>query len=132
MKSLANADSSQNEADCVAAAQAFGRGLHSKQDESAHRLWPQGVAGRGIIPHPGWWDTFHDYELPNNYCADWWWHRYVHREPDYDTWLDTPDQRFSQARARYKVGDDTYQATGSFSTEVRKHCFCKRFMLSAP
>ena len=130
---LKDGDRYQDRTHCVRAAQAFGSGLHSWQDVSAHRSWPIGGTGWGSgIAHPEWWDDWYG-EVNSGYpLSDVWWARYYRARPiddDYNEWTGSGTQIASQEAARIQVTSDSEDALKSFVEEVRKHCFCSKDML---
>jgi hypothetical protein len=105
--------------------------MHSLQDKSAHRKWPNGLPWRNqLTAHPGWWDAYYDWELPNAYPNDQsFWHRVIRQSPDYDSWQDTAEQRTSLEASRVKVKENSLMAIDQFVGEVETHCFCAPLML---
>jgi hypothetical protein len=136
MAELAAGQQTQQELHCVRAAQAFGRGLHSLQDRSAHRDWPWGD-GTWFpwVQHPGWWDAWLDTEYEDTGWFDWFWSVFVD-DPIYDPWAEAGtfaqlQQRQSQEQARMDVVRDSMRALGRFEASVRNTCFCRERMLEA-
>ena len=123
-----------NEMKCLEAARAFGRGLHSRQDRSAHRPWADGGswynAGAQLIAHPGWWDAWVDSDYPNSYPSDEFWKRY-NDQPDYAAWLNTSEQNASQAAVRAQVITDSHDAIGLFVEAVQSSC-CRNVIMLIP
>ncbi len=133
---LAASDKDQNRMHCVEAAQAFGRGLHSWQDISAHRPWPSGGDWSSGIAHPAWWDDWHGEVNAGTPFSDGFWARYYKARPekgdDYNKWTGSSAQIASQEAARIKVTGASQDAVRRFVGEVRKHCFCRKEMLLNP
>jgi RHS repeat-associated protein len=147
VEKLKAGDKEQNRIRCVEAAQAFGRGLHSRQDSSAHRSWPGGGDWSPWIAHPGWWDAWDDDDLRDIYggflpkypSEEFWrnWHAHNPSQTDYDTFVGFAawpgsQQEASQIAARQKVVAQSHTAIADFVSEVRKTCFCRKEMLFRP
>ncbi|HEV2210658.1 MAG TPA: RHS repeat-associated core domain-containing protein [Verrucomicrobiae bacterium] len=134
---LAQADQTQDPTWCIKAAMAFGKGLHSLQDRSAHRPWPPPGDGhwqQHFRIHPTWWDAWTYEELqpfwPNH---DAWWNEnglLNNWGPIYTAWYGDAEQFASQAEVRNKVFEDSIGALGTFADEVRGSCLCSQWMLS--
>jgi hypothetical protein len=147
VESLKAGDKEQSRSRCIEAAQAFGRGLHSRQDSSAHRSWPGGGDWSPWIAHPGWWDAWDDEDLREAYggilpkypSEEFWrnWHAHNPNQTDYDTFVgfaawSGSQQEASQKAARQKVDAQSHAAIGDFISEVRKTCFCRKDMFFQP
>ncbi len=128
-------------------AQVFGRGLHSRQDSSAHRSWSGGGDWKSWIAHLGWWDAWDDDDLRDIYggflpkypSEEFWrnWHAHNPSQTDYDTFIGfaawpSSQQEASQIAARQKVVTQSHEAIAQFVTAVRKTCFCRKEMLFRP
>jgi RHS repeat-associated protein len=147
VEKLKAGDKEQNGLRCVEAAEAFGRGLHSRQDSSAHRSWPGGGDWEPWIAHPGWWDAWDDDDLRDIYggflpkypSEEFWrnWHAHNSSQADYDTFVGFAawpgsQQEASQIASRQKVVTQSHEAIAQFVTAVRKTCFCRKEMLFRP
>jgi RHS repeat-associated protein len=139
---LKKADKTQDASYCSQAAKAFGRGMHSKQDKSAHRPWPTGqdwTSAGPLIAHPGWWDAYNDGDLTAHYPNDeTTWHRvwflWRHERYLYDKWegfgTDIGQLQYqSQLKARAEVQNDSRTAISDFVNEIGKSCECRNKML---
>ena len=141
-----NAIDALKKSKCKIAAKAFGRGLHSRQDRSSHRAWPDFLGG-GDWPttyherpavHPWWWDYYGNGiwgvaanapELHGKW--DGLWLKFGIQDTIYYLWTGAFAQRLSQARAQVQVRDDSQAALSKFKDEVRKSC-CAQKMLASP
>jgi hypothetical protein len=114
---------------CVRASEAFGRGLHSRQDRSAHRPYPDGSSWPALIQHPGWWDAWDGSDLTHRGISEEWWRR-VNLPPDYFPWIgNDPAQVASQMARKVEVVADSFAALAAFKAEVEKTCYCRQIML---
>jgi RHS repeat-associated protein len=133
VNALVAGDEQQDGMRCIEAAQAFGRGLHSWQDRSAHRVWPRpGRDWRSTIAHPAWWDDWYGEVDAGIHFSDLWWADYYSRHPgndDYNGWTWSATQFLSQDLARERVTTESQEEIGRFVEEVRHHCFCRNIML---
>jgi hypothetical protein len=112
---------------CVRAAEAFGRGLHSRQDRSAHRPYPDGSSWPPLIHHPGWWDAWDESDLMYGLSEEWW--RRINQQPDYFPWIGSSAQVASQKQRKEQVIRDSFGAIKDFREEVEKSCYCRHIML---
>ena len=128
---LQQADRTYSEILCVNAADAFGRGLHSRQDVSAHRSWPSGGNWSWFIAHPAWWDDWNGETNSGDQTYDVFWH-WIYGYGDYDKWTGSVTQIASQNLARSAVESASRSAITQFAFDVRKTCVCKRVMLIQP
>jgi RHS repeat-associated protein len=117
---------------CRQAAEAFGRGLHSRQDRSAHRPWPGGRDWSSGRMHPGWWDAWDETEFTSFGLSDVFWRRDINQPPLYFPWADDGttrlQQRDLQRQARMEVTADSYRALMQFRDAVAGTCICRRAM----
>jgi hypothetical protein len=143
LTALMASDTDHNVSHCTDAAQAFGRGLHSQQDISAHRNWPFGGdwpthwPGGGLnitlAVHPKWWDDWNG-QLNSgdaNAAQEQKWADYFSSHPgndDYNVWTGSASQVASQNNARQAVQSASTQALSWFANEVKKHCTCARMV----
>ena len=116
---------------CIEAARAFGRGLHSRQDRSAHRPWPGGGNWHAWTVHPAWWDDWYGQVDAGSHADDRFWRR-TNQQPDYYIWIGSPAQRRSQDNARGVVEGDSRQALDEIVGRIRRCCYCKLRMLKDP
>ena len=126
---------------CEEAAMALGRALHSRQDRSAHRKWPDWLGGgdwHAWITHPSWWDYYGNGVVSGSialshrniwpYRDSWWHDRSVeHREEksDYDWWV-VGAQYQSQNDAIQTMTSDTKSAMTSMASHVHTYGVCCR------
>jgi RHS repeat-associated protein len=144
---------------CEAAAAAFGEGLHSYQDITAHRRypgWPE-IDNDMWIAHPSWWDTYwkplpvkdDSISLPGMpYLGIGWkdnkWHdtavKHKSLGSDYDYYYATPknideeayraEQIMSQVQKIYMVESDTQSKLSQFRSDIENNgCECKHVLL---
>ena len=136
---LARADKDNNVSLCAKAAKAFGQGLHSRQDRSAHRPHPNGGNWPAGRMHPGWWDAWDESDYTAYGWSDVYWRRDINKPPLYFPWAKyaseaaiQAQQRQLQEDAKVTVIGDSFGALGEFEAAVRKSCLCKKAMLLFP
>ncbi len=143
---LANAIHHLGRGECVQAAESFGTGLHSLQDRSAHRPFPNRENWSPLTIHPGWWDFYGNvYLLPDTPAGareewgveltlpdDQWWDSQFFLDFDYHSWFGHPEQRISQDRAIRAVEEESREAIRTFWAAVWRSCPCRREMLHFP
>ena len=132
-----------NKTKCKEAAKAYGRGLHSLQDRSAHRDWHKGGDWPALAIHPFWWDFYGPIwsVAPTDAGVKWvgdksfvntYWQN--NGTPDTDDYIFTGsyDQRLSQARAINAVYQESMSSLQAFRDEVKKSCCAKEMLLQMP
>jgi RHS repeat-associated protein len=136
---LARADKENNIALCAKAAKAFGRGLHSLQDRSAHRKHPKEENWPAGRMHPGWWDAWDESDYTSYGLSDVYWRKDINQPPLFYPWAKYASeaaiqvqQRQLQEDAKVTVIGDSFGALGEFEAAVRKSCLCKKAMLLFP
>jgi RHS repeat-associated protein len=138
-KALKDADIKKKPSLCDKAARHFARGLHSRQDKSAHRDWPNRGNWEDWIAHPGWWDAYNDSELSDQRPSELFWSNWFHAHGDvtYDTWEGYTSQHGAmqydrQLAMRREVKGASQGALGTFVAEIKKTCICRKLMLMNP
>jgi len=147
LKWLQRADQERDPSLCWKAGEAFGKGLHSRQDKSAHRKWPSFIknspnngAWSAWTMHPGWWDAWNDYEYTSVGISDLFWERAnkdPENQPDYYPWAKAgspvqAQQRASQNAARTAAEQASKDALKDFVDAVRNTCVCRQYILTMP
>jgi uncharacterized protein RhaS with RHS repeats len=121
---------------CDKAAEAFGRGLHSLQEISAHRPWPTGGSWHSLTIHPGWWDDYFagaSGSITINAFArdDRWWAKQAQENgwaSEYMPWVCLESQITSQFNASISVLIDTTTSIELFDYETKGSKCCNPHM----
>jgi hypothetical protein len=141
-----SADKKKAKKYCKMAAEAFGRGLHSKQDSSSHHPYFDGGPWPSTRVHPLWWDYYGPFpgdDLSN--LGSWhhvtddedWWKRHGEENPSdfggmYDIWRPFPNsilQELIQINAMLQVEADTLEASLGLVREALGSCQCKAYFV---